>query len=80
MATAPRLTSTGLSAMSDIEDVLATRLRETVDELAHADCLDEEQRAEVYAILQALRADSEIHRRLVSGVVSRLGEYVSDAE
>lgn len=54
-----------------LEEELADALRRTAAEVAHAECLDEEQRAEVYSILDALRADTQVHRRVV-------GTWVSD--
>ncbi|MFW6132475.1 MAG: hypothetical protein ACOC8F_01160 [Planctomycetota bacterium] len=54
---------------------LESRLREalaaTVDEVARAECFDPEQRAEVYAILDSLRADSEAHNACI-------GQWVND--
>jgi hypothetical protein len=54
-----------------LEEDLSRTLRRTAEEIAHSECLDEEQRAEVYAILEALRSDTQTHRRLV-------GLWVSD--
>ena len=61
-------------AMSDvagIEAQLAAKLAEAADEVAHTECFDQEQRAEIYTILQAMKADSEVHRQLV-------GRWISD--
>jgi len=33
--------------------------------IAHAQCFDDEQRAEVYTILDALKSDCDAHRRIV---------------
>ena len=54
-----------------LEEQLSDALRGAAEEVAHAQCLDEEQRAEVYTILDALRADTQTHRRVV-------GTWVSD--
>lgn len=54
-----------------LEDELSDAIRRTAEEIAHAECLDEEQRAEVYTILDTLRADTQTHRRVV-------GTWVSD--
>jgi len=54
-----------------LEEELFDALRRTAEEIAHAECLDEEQRAEVYTILQTLRSDTQTHR----GVV---GMWISD--
>jgi hypothetical protein len=55
-----------------LEEELSDALRRTADEVARAQCLDEEQRAEVYTILDALRADTQTHCRTV-------GTWVSDS-
>ena len=54
-----------VSALTGIEHQLASVLIETADEIKHVECFDDEQRAEVYAILQALRDDTEAHRAMV---------------
>lgn len=53
-----------------LEEELSDALRRTAEEIAHAECLDEEQRAEVYTILDTLRADTRMHRRVVGAWVS----------
>lgn len=54
-----------------LERMLASVLHETAEDLAHAECFDPEQRSELYAIIEALRADSELHQQW-------LGQWVSD--
>jgi hypothetical protein len=54
-----------------LEEELSAALKRTAEELAHAECLDEEQRAEVYTILETLRSDTKTHRQVV-------GMWVSD--
>jgi hypothetical protein len=54
-----------------LEEELSDSLRGAAEEVAHARCLDEEQRAEVYTILDTLRADTRMHRHVV-------GTWVSD--
>ncbi len=63
-------------AESHIGDVLA----QTSEELAHAECFNEEQRAEIYAILQALKADTSNHRQIVEMLAAKLSRgMVCDA-
>jgi hypothetical protein len=63
-----------VSALAGIEHQLATALTATADEVKHAECFDDEQRAEVYAILQALRDDTEAHRATVDLLARQLNE------
>ncbi|HUT61049.1 MAG TPA: hypothetical protein VNA25_24645 [Phycisphaerae bacterium] len=58
-------------AAAHVEDELARSLSRTSRQVAQAECFDDEQRAEVYTILQALRADTNAHQEL-------LGTWVSD--
>lgn len=53
-----------LSATST-EERLKELLSETADEIAHTECFDTEQRAEVYSILEALKFNSETHKNMV---------------
>jgi hypothetical protein len=53
-----------------MEEELRDSLQRAAEEIAHAECLDEEQRAEVYTILDALRDDGQTHRRVVGAWVS----------
>lgn len=54
-----------------IEEQLAHSLKQAAASVAHVDSFDEEQRAEVYAILKAMRDDSAAHRQV-------LGQWVTD--
>ena len=54
-----------------LEEDLSDAIQRTSEEISHAECLDEEQRAEVYTILEALRSDTQTHRRVV-------GTWISD--
>jgi hypothetical protein len=54
-----------------LEEELAAALQQTAEEMAHAECLDDEQRAEVYTIIETLRSDTKTHRQVV-------GLWVSD--
>ena len=53
------------------ENVLCDRLSSASRQLDRVDCFDEEQRAEIYTILKALRDDTAAH-------CHTLGEWVSD--
>lgn len=64
--------ASAISDMAQIESRLAAKLREAASEVAHTETFDQEQRAEIYTILQAMRQDTEIHEKLV-------GRWVNDA-
>ncbi|MGC9454585.1 MAG: hypothetical protein ACP5HU_06945 [Phycisphaerae bacterium] len=74
---------TGLNApdnqnMPDIvavEQRLAAELEAAADEISRAECFDPEQRAEIYAILAALRDETHLHRDQASQLA---GKYVKD--
>jgi hypothetical protein len=69
-----------IEGMRRLEEQLASMLQETATEVAHTDCLDDEQRAEIYTILSALQADSEMHRGMMNVLARQAGgEYVGDA-
>ena len=55
-----------------IEQGLVDTVHAASREVQYADCLDDEQRAEVYSILHALRNDTEAHQQIV-------GQWVNDA-
>jgi len=59
------------SEVARVEEQLAASLTRTAGEVARSECFDAEQRAEVYVILDTLRADTEAHRRAI-------GQWVSD--
>ena len=54
----------GVYLIADLEERLVKGLIETADEVAHVECFDDEQRSEVYTILQAMRNDSETQELL----------------
>ncbi len=58
----------GLAELARLERELLGRIDAASETLKRADCLDEEQRAEIHAILAAIRHDSEFH----AGVVGSL--------
>jgi hypothetical protein len=55
-----------------IEQGLVDTVQAAAREVQYTECLDDEQRAEVYSILHALRNDTEAHRQIV-------GQWVNDA-
>jgi hypothetical protein len=72
MASAHIESPSDVSALPGIEHQLASALVETADEIRHVECFDDEQRAEVYAILEALRGDTEAHRAMVDLLARQL--------
>ena len=62
-----------------LEDQLRATLLAAADEIAHAECFDDEQRAEVYSILHALKSDSDRHLRWVGQWAGKAKEEVADA-
>ena len=67
-----------LQAVVAMENVLATSLLATSSEVAHSEYLSVEQRSEVYSILDALRSDSEHHKKAIRLLAGGLGK-ASDA-
>ncbi|MBT3200932.1 MAG: hypothetical protein HN350_13575 [Phycisphaerales bacterium] len=60
------------SDLARIEQGLVDTVLAASKEVGYTECLDDEQRAEVYSILHALRNDTEAHQQLV-------GLWVNDA-
>jgi len=54
-----------IEAAAGIESGLAAALQATSNEVAHSEYLSVEQRSEVYSILEALRADTEHHKKTI---------------
>ena len=63
-----------VQALAGVESQLSAILTATSDEIAHSECLDVEDRAEVYAILGAIQADTEVHRQAINLLSHRLVE------
>ena len=68
-----------MTAIAGIENQVASTLVRASGEIARSECFDLEQRAEIYAILEALKADSEVHRALIASLQRKLGPQVPDA-
>lgn len=60
------------SGWADAESHIGDVLAQTAEELAHTECFDQEQRAEIYAILQALKTDTSNHRQMVQLLAGKL--------
>lgn len=65
--------------LAGLEARIAEALDETADELAHAECFDQEQRAEIYAILQAIQNDASNHRALVDLLGAKMSQGSANA-
>lgn len=79
MADAESPLTSDASELSAVEEELASALSATSREIAHAECFDAEQRAEVYEILQALQTDTEMHRAILKVLLRRPGGEATDA-
>ena len=62
--------SGGLAELAELEKALLGRIDAADTALRRADCFDEEQRAEIHAILDAIRHDSEFHAHYVGSLGS----------
>ncbi|TFG88601.1 MAG: hypothetical protein E4H17_02105 [Gemmatimonadales bacterium] len=67
-----------IQAVATMENSLASSLTATSSEVAHSEYLSVEQRSEVYSILEALRADTEHHKKAIRLLAGGLGK-ASDA-
>jgi hypothetical protein len=79
MAEAKAMASTYVAEMGLLADKLNATLTETSDDVAHTESFDPEQRAEIYTILDTLKANSETHRAMVKLLIRRLKEGKGDA-
>jgi hypothetical protein len=61
-----------ISVIAGMERRLASVLNQAAGEIARMETLDEEQRAEIYAILGAIQDDTEIHRAMTAALAGRL--------
>ncbi len=68
-----------ISDLEGIETSLASMLVETADEVAHTECFDDEQRSEIYTIIQTLKADTELHRSTLSLLAGKMPRRTADA-
>jgi hypothetical protein len=68
-----------VSALTSLEEQLAAQLYVTADEISRAECFDDEQRSEVYTILETLQADSQAHRAAVKLISHRITGSMGNA-
>ena len=61
------------------ERSLLWQIHAAAGDLERVECFDEEQRAEVHAILEAIKHESESHSAIVQFLVSRYSRDTSDA-
>ena len=61
-----------IARMATIENGLAATISQTSDDIAHIESLDAEQRSEVYAIIEAIRDNSQLHRAMVGRLADKL--------
>ena len=55
----------GVYHAAALEDQLARQLREVSAEVDRSECFDADERAEVYAIIEALQTDTRAHRKAI---------------
>lgn len=65
--------------LAGMEHQLATFVGQTRQDVAHAECFDDEQRAEVYAILEAIESDTHAHKKTIKFLEHRLAGEPTDA-
>ncbi|MFB3893342.1 MAG: hypothetical protein ACE15C_15115 [Phycisphaerae bacterium] len=58
----------GPSAIAGMENQLALAVSRAVGEVARLETLDEEQRAEIYAILGTIQEDVRVHRAVADSL------------
>lgn len=68
-----------VSEAGSMEDRIRASLMETSDDVAHSECFDAEQRAEVYTILKALTDNTETHSAMVKLLAHNLRGHSNDA-
>jgi len=66
-------------ALASAQSQLAATLLAASQEIAHSECLDVEDRAEVYTILEAILADTQVHRETIELLAHNLTEGGIDA-
>ena len=78
MTGSPGVCGLDAAGMARLEEQLTFTLAEAADRIEHMDCFDQEQRAEIYTILEALRADTETHRARAALLARQLTGKVAD--
>jgi len=69
----------GVTEVASLENGLAATLTETSQQVARSECLDDEQRAEVYTILEALKTNSRLHQAMVKQLARKYKEAKGNA-
>ena len=69
----------GVSRIGSMEEGLSQALAGVCNEVARAECFDPEQRAEIYAILETLKANTETHRAQLELLAAKMKAKQSDA-
>jgi hypothetical protein len=72
------LISSETSSLQALEADLAAALGETIDDIEHADCLDADQRAEVYTILKTMLTDAAHHGSVLEAWVNQVLQEKAD--
>jgi hypothetical protein len=62
-----------MSELAGVENRLASTLNTTTDQVSRMECLDQEQRAEIYTILKAIQQDTQVHQAMVDAL-AKLGK------
>ena len=68
-----------VSEAGSMEERIRASLMETSDDVAHSECFDAEQRAEVYTILETLRTNAITHRAVVELLSQKLRKEEASA-
>ncbi len=68
-----------ISQAGSLEDKLKATIAQSSHEVAHCECFDSEQRAEIYTILETLKSNSETHRAMVKLITQKMKENLPDA-
>ena len=70
--------SSETTSLRALEADLAAALGETIDDIEHVDCLDPEQRAEVYTILKTMLTDAANHGSVLEAWISQVLQEKAD--
>jgi len=65
--------------MAELESALLARLDAAADDLQRVECLDDEQRAEIHAILEAMKHDAVSHAAAVKALAGGAGQEACHA-
>lgn len=68
MSSAHAFTPVEWGRLAELEEGLLLHIQAAEGELRRAECLDEEQRAEIQAILEALKHDGESHVSIIQAL------------